>query len=122
MAALRLEPRHTNPVKGPARDIAIWDQAKLLSTVIDSGAYEQKIIAGTTRKLVFVWLYWTPELPPDLAAAPTPRSARKKGAKKGGSIRSPGLPRNVLALFLVKHLLQSALPHVYRLRRWRRDL
>jgi hypothetical protein len=47
---------HTNPVKGPARDIAPWDQAKLLSTVIDSGAYEQKVIAGTTRKLVFGYI------------------------------------------------------------------
>jgi hypothetical protein len=73
---------HTNPAKMPARDIAPWDQARLLSTVIDSGAYEQKVIPGTARKLVFVWLYWTPEPPPGPAPTPTPSKAGKKGAKK----------------------------------------
>src|SRR5271170_7330030 len=42
---------HTNPVKGPARDIAPWDQSRLLSTVIDSGAYEQKLVTGTATRL-----------------------------------------------------------------------
>jgi len=74
---------HTNPVKGPARDIAPWDQARLLSTVIDSGAYEQKLITGTARKLVLVWLYWTPEPPPNLPPTPSPCKASKKGGKKG---------------------------------------
>jgi hypothetical protein len=79
---------HTNPVKGPARDIAPWDQAKLLSTVIDSGAYEQKIIAGTTRKLVFVWLYWTPESPPGVQSPiPSPRKPAKKALKKEKGIK-----------------------------------
>jgi hypothetical protein len=74
---------HTNPVKGPARNIAPWDQTKLLSTVIDSGAYEQKIITGTTRKLVFVWLYWTPEPPPDVQSSiPSSCKPAKKGLKK----------------------------------------
>ena len=81
---------HTNPVKGPARDIAPWDQARLLSTMIDSGAYEQKIVTGTARKLVFVWLYWTPEPPPDLTSAPAPRKASKKGGKKGVK-KEPGI-------------------------------
>jgi hypothetical protein len=74
---------HTNPVKGPARDIAPWDQVRLLSTVIDSGAYEQKLVTGTARKLVFLWLYWTPEPPPDLPSVPSPRKATKKGGRKG---------------------------------------
>ncbi len=78
---------HTNPVKGPARDVAPWDQPRLLSTVIDSGAYEQKIITGTARKLVFVWLYWTPEPPPAVqASTPTPQRPTKKG-KKGKDIK-----------------------------------
>jgi hypothetical protein len=51
--------------------------------VIDSGAYEQKLVTGTARKLVFVWLYWTPEPPADLPPTPSPRKASKKGGKKG---------------------------------------
>jgi hypothetical protein len=34
---------HTNPTKVPARDVATWDQPKLLSAVVDSGSYEQKL-------------------------------------------------------------------------------
>jgi hypothetical protein len=108
---------HTNPVKGPARDIAPWDQAKLLSTVIDSGAYEQKVVAGTTRKLVLVWLYWTPEPPPGVqSSTPTPRKPAKKGLKKERGIRSrrrsrpsTNLRQNILALSLARCLLRSAL-------------
>jgi hypothetical protein len=56
--------------------------------VIDSGAYEQKIIAGTTRKLDFVWLYWTPERPPGVQSSiPTPRKPAKRGLKKERSIK-----------------------------------
>jgi hypothetical protein len=54
--------------------------------VIDSGAYEQKIIAGTTRKPVFVWLYWTSEPPPG-EQSPTPRKPAKKGLKKERDIK-----------------------------------
>src|SRR4051812_47780805 len=76
---------HTNPVKGPARDVAPWDQPRLLSTVIDSGAYEQKIVTGTARKLVFVWLYRTPEPPPAAqASTPTPRRPTKRTKKEKG--------------------------------------
>ena len=63
-----------------------WDQAKLLSTMIDSGAYEQKIIAGTTRKLVSVWLHLTSEPPPGVQS-PTPRKLAKKGLKKERGIK-----------------------------------
>jgi hypothetical protein len=56
--------------------------------VIDSGAYEQKIIAGTTRKLVFVWLYWTPEPPPAYDHPSPPRGEPvKKGLKKERGIK-----------------------------------
>jgi hypothetical protein len=55
--------------------------------VIDSGAYEQKMVTSTARKLVFVWLYWTPEPPPDLVT-PTPRRAGKKSVKKERGIKA----------------------------------
>jgi hypothetical protein len=58
--------------------------------VIDSGAYEQRLVTGTARKLVFVWLYWTPEPPPDLTSVPSPRKAGKKGGKKGVK-KEPGI-------------------------------
>jgi hypothetical protein len=51
--------------------------------VIDSGAYEQKIVTGTAPKLVFVWLYWTPEPPPAVQpSTPTPRRPTKKTKKE----------------------------------------
>ena len=75
---------HTNPTKSSPREIATWDDARMLSTVIDSGPYEQKAVPGTTRKLVSLWLYWTPDQPPtperDEPPTPTPRK-RKKGIK-----------------------------------------
>lgn len=57
---------HTNPSKSgtQSRDIVTWDVPRLLSSVIDSGPYEQKPVTGTARKLVTLWLYWTPEQPP----------------------------------------------------------
>jgi hypothetical protein len=48
---------HTNPAKSLPRDIVTWDQPRLLSATIDAGSYKQKIVAGTTRKLVNIWLY-----------------------------------------------------------------
>jgi hypothetical protein len=51
--------------------------------VTDSRAYEQKVIAGTTHKLAFVRLYWTPESPPGVQSSiPTPRKPAKKGLQK----------------------------------------
>jgi hypothetical protein len=47
---------HTNPTKASPRDIATWEDARMLSIVIDSGPYEQKPVPGTTRKLVSLWL------------------------------------------------------------------
>jgi hypothetical protein len=54
----------------------------MLSTVIDSGPYEQKLIPGTTRKLVSLWLYWTPNEPQrNEPFTPTPRK-RQKASKE----------------------------------------
>ena len=50
---------HTNPTKSTPRDIAPWEDARLLSPVIDAGSYEQKVLQGTPRKLVTIWMYWT---------------------------------------------------------------
>lgn len=52
--------------------------------MIESGAYEQKPISGSTHNLVSVWLYWKPKPPPDVSTpTPTPRRPAKKGVKKG---------------------------------------
>ncbi|KAN0074180.1 hypothetical protein V8E54_008117 [Elaphomyces granulatus] len=56
----RLDPRHTNPTP---RDIVTWDDARLLSEVIDAGSYEQRVLQGIPRKLAMIWLYWTPKKP-----------------------------------------------------------
>jgi hypothetical protein len=40
---------HINPTKGDLREVAIWDQSRVLSVVIESGAYEQKSIPGLIR-------------------------------------------------------------------------
>jgi hypothetical protein len=45
---------HTNPTKSGLREIAIWDQPRILSVVIESGIYEQKLIPGSTRKLALL--------------------------------------------------------------------
>jgi hypothetical protein len=62
---------HANPTKSTPRDIVTWDDPKLLSEVIDTGSYEQRAIQGTPRKLVSIWLYWTPSKP--LTPPPRPR-------------------------------------------------
>ena len=33
---------HTNPANGRPRDVACWEESRLLSAVIDSGPYEQR--------------------------------------------------------------------------------
>jgi hypothetical protein len=80
---------HTNPIKPSPRDIAPWDEMKLLSAAIEEGAYEQKVVAGTSQRLVTIWVYWTPEeppLPPPQAAPPSsvprPTTSRKPKAAK----------------------------------------
>jgi hypothetical protein len=69
---------HTNPTKVSPRDIATWEDTRMLSTVVDSGPYEQKPVPGTTRKLVSLWLYWTPNEPErDEPPIPIPRKRQK---------------------------------------------
>lgn len=70
---------HTNPVRVPARDIAPWAEAKLLSRAIDIGSYEQKPISGSMQKLVSIWLYYTPPVPTssELSPPPPPKSLPK---------------------------------------------
>ena len=71
---------HINPIKGGS-EIATWNEPKLLSDVIDSGAYDQCKVQGSTRKIVTLWLYWTPEPPepaPQDPPTPTPSSPIKK--------------------------------------------
>jgi hypothetical protein len=47
---------HTNPMKHPVREIAPWLEARLLSEVIEQGAYELKTVG--TKKLVQLWRCW----------------------------------------------------------------
>jgi hypothetical protein len=48
--------------------------------MIDSGPYKQKPIPGITRKLVSLWLYWTPYEPERIKPlTPTPRKRQKAG-------------------------------------------
>ena len=57
--------------------------------MIDSGAYEQKLIPGSTRKLVSIWLYWRPEPPSDISTpTPPPRKPTKKSVKKEKGIKA----------------------------------
>jgi hypothetical protein len=79
---------HTNPMKHAIREIAPWTDARLLSEVIEQGAYELKSVG--TKKLVQLWLCWQPEPPPapspGLLETPTPLRKvtikKEKGVKK----------------------------------------
>jgi hypothetical protein len=62
--------------------------SRVLSVVIESGAYEQKLTLGPTRKLASVWLCWRLEPPLDVSMLmSTPRSPAKKGVKKEKRVR-----------------------------------
>lgn len=55
--------------------------------MIDTGAYEQKAVPGPiVRKLVTLWLYWTPKQPPKgIPVESTPRKPkREKMVRKEG--------------------------------------
>jgi hypothetical protein len=54
---------YTNPTKSTPRDIVPWEDARLLSLVIDAGLYEQNVLEGKSRKLVTIWMYWTGDGP-----------------------------------------------------------
>jgi hypothetical protein len=63
----------------------------MLSTVIDSGPYEQKPVPGITRKLVSLWLYWTSDEPKrDKPPTSTPRK-RQKASKAEPHIKAEPL-------------------------------
>lgn len=74
---------HTNPLKHALREIAPWTEARLLSEVIEQGAYEVKPVGS--KRLVQLWLCWQPEQPPVRSPSPvlTPTPVRKGPVKKG---------------------------------------
>ena len=78
---------YTNPTKVSPRDVATWDDTRMLSTVVDSGPYEQKPVPDTTRKLVSLWLYWTPN-EPERNEPPTPIPRKRQKASKAASIKT----------------------------------
>jgi hypothetical protein len=73
---------HTNPMKHAVREIAPWTDARLLSEVIEQGAYELKAVG--TKKLVQLWLCWQPEQPPP---PDTPTPLRKVPIKKEKGVK-----------------------------------
>jgi hypothetical protein len=81
---------HTNPSKVSPRDIAPWEDARTLSTVVDSGPYEQKPVPGTSRKLVSLWLYWTPN-EPECDESLTPIIRKRQKASKAAPIKAESL-------------------------------
>jgi hypothetical protein len=81
---------HTNPSKASPRDIATWEDTRMLSIVVDSGPYEQKPVPGTTRKLVSLWLYWTPN-EPERNEPPTPIPRKRQKASKVAPIKAESL-------------------------------
>jgi hypothetical protein len=78
---------HTNPMKHAVREIAPWTDVRLLSEVIEQGAYELKSIG--TKKLVQLWLCWQPEPPPAFSTGllETPTPLRKVPIKKEKSVK-----------------------------------
>ena len=80
---------HTNPMKHVVREIAPWTDARLLSWVIEQGAYEQKPVG--TKKLVQLWLCRRPELPPDtLSRSPRDADAPAEGPHYEGEVCEEG--------------------------------
>jgi len=77
---------HINPTKG-GREIATWDEPKLLSDVIESGTYDQNKVQGSARKIVTLWLYWTPEPEPIRQDPPTPTPKKEPSVKKEKGIK-----------------------------------
>src|SRR2546423_7107505 len=72
----------TNPMKDTVREIVPWAEARLLSEVIEQGAYELKPIG--TKKLVQLWLCWQTEQPLGRSPSPflTPPPVRKVSIKE----------------------------------------
>src|SRR2546423_8053066 len=55
-----------------------------------AGPYEQKPVPGTTRKLVSLWLYWTPN-EPERDEPPTPIPRKRQKASKAAPIKAESL-------------------------------
>jgi len=74
---------HSNPRKGAPQEIADWQGDHLLSEVIEQSAYNIK--ARGNKKVVALWLCWTPGQPAQHAATPSP--TKNSPAKKGGTVK-----------------------------------
>ena len=73
------------------RDIALWEDRRLLSEVMEQGAYEQKPIQGTNKKHFLLHLCWMPET----SSQPSP-SKKRTGKKKTKQESPPAAPRTAL--------------------------
>src|SRR4051794_34891771 len=82
----------------------------MLSTVADSGPYEQKPVPGTTRKLVSLWLYWTPN-EPERDEPPTPIPRKRQKASKAAPIKAESLIKSeIKAESLIKSEIKDEPP------------
>jgi hypothetical protein len=74
---------HVNPRKGAAQEIADWEDSYLLSDIIDQGAYNIK--PRGNKKVVTLWLCWTPERPQQ--SSPTFTPVKNTPVKKGKNVK-----------------------------------
>lgn len=74
---------HANPRKGAPQEIADWQDDRLLSEMIDQGAYNIK--PRGNKKVVTLWLCWTPERPEQ--HSPTPSPIKNTPAKRGRKVK-----------------------------------
>jgi hypothetical protein len=94
---------HTNPTKLTPRDIVTWDDARLLSEVIDAGSYEQRVLTTrhppeTRNDLALLDTKEAsdsaPSAPPPPSTPPTPLCQGKGGGGGRESSRlNPSVPR-----------------------------
>ena len=78
---------HSITGRSQPRDIAPWEDRRLLSKVMEQGAYEQKPIQGTNKKHFLLHLCWMPETPSQPSPSPSQPSPSKK---RTGKKNSPG--------------------------------
>ena len=84
---------HHMPAKsGASKDIASWDEPRLLSEVLDSGPYVVSTVQGKNSKVYSLFFCWmpdpvTPELSPTTSPAKTP--SKNKTSRKIKSEPSP---------------------------------
>ena len=82
---------HSITGRSQTRDIAPWEDRRLLSEVMEQGPYEQKPIQGTNKKHFLLHLCWMPEAP----SQPSP-SKKRTGSKKTKKESPPAAPRTAL--------------------------